>query len=91
MKNDEYKLISWLGKFASIVAILMYVSYITQIYNNLHGNYGAPLQPLVAGFNCALWSIYAYFKKHRDWSVFWANFPGIFFSLATFLTSVVHF
>lgn len=63
---NESKFISWLGRIASIIAILMYVSYIAQIYNNLHGNYAAPLQPFVAGVNCTLWSIYAYFKKDRD-------------------------
>ena len=83
---NESKFISWLGRIASIIAILMYVSYIAQIYNNLHGNYAAPLQPFVAGVNCTLWSIYAYFKKDRDWPVFWANFPEVFFSFATFLT-----
>ena len=60
---NESKFISWLGRIASIIAILMYVSYIAQIYNNLHGNYAAPLQPFVAGVNCTLWSIYAYFKN----------------------------
>lgn len=83
---DSEKFISWLGRFASVIAILMYVSYIAQIVNNLHGQYGAPLQPFVAGVNCSLWSIYAYFKKDRDWPVFWANFPGVFFSFATFIT-----
>ena len=86
-RMNESKFISWLGRIASIIAILMYVSYIAQIYNNLHGNYAAPLQPFVAGVNCTLWSIYAYFKKDRDWPVFWANFPRVFFSFATFLTS----
>ena len=83
---DAEKFISWLGRFASVIAILMYVSYIAQIINNLHGQYAAPLQPFVAGVNCSLWSIYAYFKKDRDWPVFWANFPGVFFSFATFIT-----
>ena len=83
---DSEKFISWLGRFASVIAILMYVSYIAQIINNLHGQYGAPLQPFVAGVNGSLWSIYAYFKKDRDWPVFWANFPGVFFSFATFIT-----
>lgn len=60
---NESKFISWLGRIASIIAILMYVSYIAQIYNNLHGNYAAPLQPFVAGVNCTLWSIYAYLRR----------------------------
>lgn len=57
------KFISWLGRFASVIAILMYISYIAQIINNLHGQYGSPVQPFVAGINCTLWSIYAYLKK----------------------------
>lgn len=81
------KFISWLGRFASVIAILMYISYIAQIINNLHGQYGSPVQPFVVGINCTLWSIYAYFKEDRDWPVFGANFPGIFFSFATCLTS----
>ena len=46
------KFISWLGRFASVIAILMYISYIAQIINNLHGQYGSPVQPFVAGINC---------------------------------------
>ncbi len=45
------KFISWLGRFASVIAILMYISYIAQIINNLHGQYGSPVQPFVAGIN----------------------------------------
>lgn len=59
---QETKFIDILSKVATVVAILMYVSYISQIKNNLAGNYGAPLQPLVAALNCTLWCIYAYFK-----------------------------
>lgn len=47
----ETKFISILSKVATVIAICMYVSYIPQIINNLHGNYGAPLQPLVAALN----------------------------------------
>lgn len=83
----ETKFISILSKVATVIAICMYVSYIPQIINNLHGNYGAPLQPLVAALNGLLWCIYAYFKKQRDWPVLLANFPAIIFGLATFLTS----
>lgn len=83
---QETKFINILSKVATVVAILMYVSYISQIKNNLAGNYGAPLQPLVAALNCTLWCIYAYFKQQRDWPVFWANFPGIIFGLITFIT-----
>ena len=84
----ETRFISILSKVATVIAICMYVSYIPQIINNLHGSYGAPLQPLVAAINGLLWCIYAYFKRQRDWAVFWANFPAIIFGLITFITSL---
>lgn len=87
-EDKETLFISVLGKVASIIAILMYVSYIPQIINNLHGQYGSPVQPLVAAINGTLWTIYALKKRHRDWPVFWANAPGIIFGLLTFLTSL---
>ena len=86
MENQEKTFILWLGRIASVIAVLMYVSYIAQIQKNLAGVKAAPLQPFVAGVNCTLWSVYAFFKRDRDWFVFWANFPGIFFSFVTFAT-----
>lgn len=62
----ETKFIRVLSVIASVIAVCMYVSYIPQIINNLHGAYCAPLQPFVAGLNCTLWSIYAWFKSERD-------------------------
>lgn len=87
MEDKEKTFIIWLGRIASVIAILMYVTYIAQIQKNLSGVKGTPIQPFVAGVNCTIWSIYAFFKRDRDWFVFWANFPGIFFSFATFATS----
>lgn len=84
----EKKFIRVLSVVASVIAVCMYVSYIPQIANNLHGAYCAPLQPFVAGVNCTLWSIYAFFKNERDWPVFIANFPGIFFAFITFFTAL---
>ncbi|WP_057744607.1 SemiSWEET family transporter [Liquorilactobacillus capillatus] len=86
--KQEARFIQILGRVATVLAVLMYVSYIPQIMNNLQGNYGNPIQPLVAALNCTFWCVYAYFKMNRDWPVFWANFPGIFFGLITFITSL---
>lgn len=77
------KFIRVLSVIASVIAVCMYVSYIPQIINNLHGAYCAPLQPFVAGLNCTLWSM-----SERDWAVFVANFPGIFFGFITFFTAL---
>ncbi len=86
--EQESKFISILSKVATVLAVLMYVSYIPQIFNNLQGNYGNPIQPLVAAINCSFWCVYAYFKLHRDWPVFWANLPGIIFGAVTFATAL---
>lgn len=86
MKSEKFiKYLSWV---ATITAVLMYVSYIPQIQNNLSGNKGNPIQPLVAAINCSLWVIYGISKKPRDLPVAIANAPGVFFGLFTFFTAL---
>ena len=77
-----------IGRTGSVLSVLMYVSYIPQIMNNLQGNYGNPIQPLVAAINCFIWVLYALLREKKDWPLFVANFPGILFGLATFVTSL---
>ncbi|MDF7626800.1 SemiSWEET family transporter [Leuconostocaceae bacterium ESL0723] len=79
------KYVSWV---ATVLAVLMYVSYIPQIQANLAGNKGVPAQPLVAALNCTLWTIYALFKRDRDYTIALANFPGIIFGLIAFFTAL---
>lgn len=76
------------GRLASLMSIMMYVSYIPQIISNLQGSYGNPIQPLVACINSTFWCTYALLQKYKDWPVFIANLPGIFLGLATFLTAL---
>ena len=72
---------------ATLAAVGMYVAYIPQIQNNLAGNPGSPLQPLVAAINCTLWVAYGFLKEKRDYPVMLANAPGILLGLITFITS----
>ena len=72
---------------ATLSAVAMYVSYIPQIQNNLAGNPGSPIQPLVAAINCTLWVAYGVLKEKRDYPIILANTPGIFLGLITFITS----
>lgn len=88
LKNTDSKAILMLGRIGSVLSVIMYVSYIPQIMNNLNGNYGSPIQPLVAGINCTIWVIYSYFKSQRDWPIFIANLPGVFLGFITFYTSL---
>ncbi|MGQ4573365.1 SemiSWEET family transporter [Leuconostoc pseudomesenteroides] len=86
MKNEKFiKYLSWT---ATIMSIMMYVSYIPQILNNLSGSKGNPVQPLVAAINCALWVTYGLIKKDRDLPLAAANFPGIIFGIVTFWTAL---
>lgn len=86
--EEESKIIQIIGRLASIMSVLMYVSYIPQIISNFNGNYGDPIQPLVAGINCTIWTIYGYFKLERDWPIIIANIPGIVLGFLTFYTAL---
>ncbi len=81
----QEKMVGWLATFMSVC---MYVAYIPQIMNNLNGQAGNPIQPLVAAINCSLWVYYALFKPSRDLPLAAANTPGIFFGLAAFATAL---
>ncbi|MGX7051108.1 SWEET family sugar transporter [Leuconostoc palmae] len=86
MKTQKF--IIYLSWTATIMSILMYVSYIPQIADNLSGVKGNPIQPLVASINCGLWVTYGLIKEHRDWPLAAANLPGIVFGLITFITAI---
>ena len=55
-----------LGWIATCMSVAMYVAYIPQIMNNLAGNKGDFIQPLVAAVNCSLWVYYGLFKPNRN-------------------------
>lgn len=77
-----------IGYIASVLCVIMYVSYVPQIQNNLAGHPGSPVQPLAAMFNCIMWSLYALLPKKKDWPIAIANVPGVFLAAATFITSL---
>lgn len=85
---ENSKLVNRLGRIASALSVLMYVSYIPQIMNNLDGVKGNPVQPFVAMVNCIVWTLYGTMKKEKDWAIIIANVPGIFLGLITFVTSL---
>ena len=74
MKEKHMLILGWVATFMSV---MMYVSYIPQIMNNLAGNKGDFIQPSVAALNCTLWVIYGLFKEKRDIPLAAANMPGI--------------
>lgn len=88
LKSLDDKTVLTIGRIESVLSVLMYVSYVPQIMNNLHGQYGNPIQPLVAAINCTIWVLYAILREKKDWPLFIANFPGIIFGLITVFTSL---
>ena len=86
MNDKQMKIVGWV---ATCMSVLMYVSYIPQITNNLAGNKGSFIQPLVAMINCIVWFVYGAFKKERDVPIMIANAPGILFGLVTALTALL--
>lgn len=85
MSNKEKRYIT-VGKIATVVCIIMYVSYVVQIINNLHGIKGNPIQPFVAMINSALWVVYGFSATKPNWPIIISNIPGIGFGLIAALT-----
>lgn len=85
--QEETKVIRIIGRMASVLSVLMYVSYIPQIISNMHGDYGNPIQPLVAGINCTVWTIYGYFKAERDWPTSRGSFLDSLRSIQHYINS----
>lgn len=85
IKEKFFTNLGWVGMATSV---LMYIFYIAQIDNNLHGQKGAFIQPFMAAINCTLWVGYGLFKEKRDWALALANAPGIIFGLITAFTSL---
>ena len=90
MKKNK-KVLHAIAVIASVMSVLMYVSYIPQIYGNLHGEKGNQTQPLVARINCIFWTIHGLYGddgETRDKSIIFANVPGIIFGFFAFITAL---
>lgn len=86
MSEKQSAILGWIG---TLLSVIMYVSYVPQIINNLHGMKGTPIQPLAAAVNCTIWVIYSLTKKNRDYPVAAANTPGIIFGLIAAIIAVI--
>jgi uncharacterized protein with PQ loop repeat len=78
-----------IGWFASIMAIMMYVSYIDQIMRNIHGNKGSIILPIVTTINCTAWVLYATLKHKKDWPIIVCNLPGIVLGTIAAITAFI--
>jgi uncharacterized protein with PQ loop repeat len=78
-----------IGWFASMMALLMFASYLDQIRLNLDGQKGSVLLPVATLINCMAWSSYAMLKQQKDWPIFVCNAFGILVALLTLVTAVI--
>lgn len=85
ISNQYFKYLGWI---ATVTAFFMYVSYIPQIIDNLHGIKTNPTQPLAAAINCFLWVCYGMLKESKDWPISIANAPGVIFGFLAFITAL---
>lgn len=85
LKIDQ-KIIEKIGWTASIIAILMWFSFIDQIRLNLAGNKGSIVMPIVVTINCILWTLFGLGK--RNWQIVAANVLGIFIGIITAITAL---
>ena len=84
-KKDKTFLV--VGRIASVILVLMYISYIAQIISNFQGQKGNPIQPLVAAVNATLWVIYDWINPVKsDWPIIIANAPGVILGLIAGIT-----
>ena len=85
MKPKTLKMMGWI---ATGTAMLMYISYLPQIMNNLHGMKSGFLQPMVAAINCVLWVSYGFFQEKKDWPIVIANLPGVILGTIAAMTAL---
>lgn len=82
MSEKKLKILGWIG---TVLSVFMYVSYIPQIWGDVHGHKTPFIQPLAAAVNCTIWTAYGLLKEKRDYPLSAANLPGVIFGLiATF-------
>ena len=80
------KIVDRIGWAASIIAILMWFSFIDQIRLNLAGQKGSLLMPIIVTVNCILWTLFGLGKK--NWQIIAANFPGLIIGAITAITAL---
>jgi uncharacterized protein with PQ loop repeat len=83
MKERTVHQIGWA---ASIMSVIMYISYLDQIIHNIHGNKGSIILPIVTTINCTAWVLYASLKHQKDWPIIICSLPGIVLGTITAIT-----
>jgi uncharacterized protein with PQ loop repeat len=79
-----------IGWFASLMGIVMFLSYIDQIRLNISGHPGSVILPIMTTINCTAWVLYGSLKLKRDWPVIACNAPGIILGIITAATAILY-
>ncbi len=83
------KTINKIGWVASMISILMYLSYIDQIRLNISEQKGSIILPIVTAINGTGWFLYAILKTKKDWPIAICNGIGIIFGIVTAITAII--
>ncbi|GAD17357.1 hypothetical protein LOT_1895 [Lentilactobacillus otakiensis DSM 19908 = JCM 15040] len=78
-----------IGDIATVANMIMYISYIGEILQNLNGQPTSFIQPFCASINAALWVAYGWVKPKRDWILIVADVPGVIFGLIAAVTAIM--
>lgn len=85
----DQKTVGKIGWVASIMAILMYASYLDQIRLNISGHPGSVMLPIITVINCSFWVTYGTLLEKKNWPIIACNLPGIFLGAITAITAIV--
>ncbi len=83
------KLTNRIGWVASIMATLMYFSYIDQIRLNLSGHPRSIILPIITTINGSTWILYASLRTKKDWPLITCNIPAVVFGIVTTITAII--
>ena len=83
------KIVDKIGWIASIMGMLMFLSYLDQIRLNISGQTGSIILPIVTTINCLFWVLYGFLKPKKDWPIILCNVLGIVLGIATAITAII--
>jgi hypothetical protein len=83
-------LVTKIGWFASLTAMIMFSSYLDQIRLNIEGYPGSVVLPVATIINCTAWVCYALSKRNKDWPIFACNVVGIIAGSITTITALAY-
>lgn len=82
------KIVNRIWWFASIMAIIMFASYIDQIRLNINGQTWSVILPIATTINCLAWMFYWFLKTPKDWPIIVCNLLWVILWIITTFTAI---